>query len=789
MALGVSLSALIVAPASVFAQDSLSADQADGIGDIVVTAQRREQRLTEVPISVQAVSPQTLSRAVVVTTNDLLKLTPSVGFVQGASPATGSVVMRGVASIAAEGGVQPSTAVVIDEVPVSRQGEFVTDFGDVERIEVLRGPQGTLFGKNATAGVINIVNKKPSDRYEGSIEGGYTTDGEKLLRGVVNIPLSDSIRTRFNAYWRKQSGLLENRGTLLQSGIYKDTGLTDNYGFAAKIAVDLSDDVDILLSGDVSRQRSGYGSNIVLLPNTGASRAVQLANGVVVDRNHPSIISDAGADSISKFWGVSAALTARLSDFATLKSITSYRRYENDYVSDADSGPWGAWRGVGLIKPELGYPILYVMEANGGLPRAPNNTGYFSNETRINFSTDSLDIVAGTFVQLLHDYKHNTVPTISNPPSGIRTLSDTVLDADVDDDVYSAFADATFKVSDTLSLFGGLRYSYEKLKVDYRRVRYVGAAFDPLTLQPTVPGILETNQQKDSVKNLSGRAGVRFEPSRGHSYYASFARGYKGPAADISRTAFLADQFLKPEIATAFEVGTKHELFDNQVMLNIAAFWQKTEDVQQSSRAPDGGIGSRLQNAGNIVAYGTEIDLTARITPAFRLDGGVAYAHAEYRKLFNACYGGQTAAQGCGFDINGDGVIAGAEASSQNLSGTRANGAPRWAWNVAANYDVTLPESIPFDAFVRVAYSYQGMVQHGLNVDPLTREPSHGSLDATIGLTGRENRWQLLLYGRNLTNDIWYARLSAADNFIGRLFGSFTRDIERYGGIQLKVNF
>jgi iron complex outermembrane receptor protein len=761
-----------------------------GVGDIVVTAQRREQRLTEVPISVQAVGAQALARAAFATTNDLLKLTPSVSFVAGASPATSSVVMRGIASIGAEGGVQPSTAVVVDEVPVSRQGEFVTDFGDVERIEVLRGPQGTLFGKNATAGVINIVNKKPSDRYEGSVEGGYTTDDEKLLRGVVNIPLGDRVRTRFNAYWRQQDQLLDNNATLIQSGNYKGTGGNESYGFAAKVAVDITDDVDILLAGDVSRQRSALGSNIVLLGDTNpALNALQTQYGIVVDRDHPSITNDAGSDSISKFWGVSGTLNARLSDTLSLKSVTSYRRYVNDYVSDSDSGPWGAWRGVGLINANLGYPVLYVMEANGGLPRAPNKTGYFSNETRFNYSTDSLDLIAGTFVQLLKDYKHNSVPTISNPASGIRRLSDTIVDANVNDDVYSVFADATYKIVDTVSLFGGLRYSHEKLKADYQRVVYSAVPFDPITLQPTVPGVLQTTAQQVTVNNLSGRAGVRFQPSRSHSYYASFSRGYKGPATDVSRSAFISNIFLKPEIATAFEVGTKHDLFDNRVNLNVSLFWQKTKDIQQASRAPDGGLGTRLQNAGDIVAYGTEIEMAARVTSAFRIDAALAYAHAEYRNLFNACYVGQTAATGCGFDINGDGVLAGAETSSQNLSGSRANGAPRWAANIAANYDVTLPENIPFDAFVRVAYAYQGMVQHGLQNDPLTREPSHGSLDATLGIVGKENQWQLLIYGRNLTNEVFYSRVNVADNFIGRVFGNITRDIKRYGGVQLKVSF
>lgn len=785
---GVGASALLASPA--IAQTAVdknapasTTQDAGGIADIVVTAQRREQRLTEVPISVQALSSKTLTRAVFTTTNDLIKLTPSLSFTQGASPGTGSVAIRGIASIAQEGGVQPSTAVVVDEVPVSRQGEFVADFGDVERIEVLRGPQGTLFGKNATAGVINIVNHRPTDHYEGSVEGGYTTDGEKLLRGMVNIPLSSSVHGRVNAYWRNQSGLLDNRATLVQGANYKKTGGSESYGVAGKIAVNLSDKVDVLFGADVSKQRSNMGSLVILQADTSpALGAIQQAAGVVADHDHPFINSDSGADSDAKVWGVSANVTARLSDAVSLKSITSYREYDNDYVTDADSGPWGAWRGVGVLPNPFGYPFVYVMEANGGLPRAPERTKYFSQEVRLNYTNSRFDILVGGFTQLFTNRKHNSVPFIGNfLGNGTLFYTDNVVDARVVDNVYSAFIDTTYKTSDTLSIFGGLRYTREELQLNYSRTDYFTPVFDPRTLQPA-GGTVTSFAPATSKNNLSGRAGIRFTPSAEHSYYASFSRGYKGPATDISRAATAAKAFLKPEIATAFELGTKHQLFDNRLMVNLAVYHQTTQDIQQSALLANT-TQTQLQNAGDIRAYGAELDLSGRPNPDFQIDGSVSYVHAEYRGLVNSAYPGMSGTDARCLAATGGVCV------KQDLTGTRANGSPRWAASISGTYDIHFPERVPFNAFIRAGYNYTGAIQYGLTADPLLREPGHGSLDVSLGIIGRDNTWQVTIYGRNLTNEVFYSNLSVADNFIGRKFGNFTRDIRRYGGVMLKASF
>jgi len=761
------------------AEPGARATESEGtLGEIVVTAQRRSQRLTEVPMSVQAVDSATLSRIGLSSSVEFLKLTPSVNFVSGFTPAATSVTIRGISSIAQEGGVQPSTAVVVDDVPLAKQGEFLSDFNDVERVEILRGPQGTLFGKNATAGVINIVNKKPSAAYEGSIEGGYSTDDEKLVRGIINIPFGDKVRTRFNAFYRDLPGTIENRASLYNGGRYKDANGERTYGFAGKIAADLGDSADLLLSADYFRQRSTFGANVILQPDTAPFLAAsQQAAGVVADPDHPFVVSDNPSYSTVRGYGVSLTLNAELSEGLSIHSTTAYRDYFYDANTDADGGPWGGWQGVGFI-PAPFYPAVYIVTPNGGIPRAPDGTRYWSEELKLNYSNERVDFVGGAYVQLLTNKRHNSVPYILYFFGGPGYLNNSI-DSKISDDVYSAFGDLTYKLAPTLSVFGGLRYTIEKLSVKYHRNSWFGLTtdtFDPIALAPTAaPDQVVAFDLDKTQRNLSGRAGLRFAPDSQHSYYASYSRGYKGPAVDVSRVSIATNAFLKPEIVNSFEVGTKHILFDNRATANLAVFRQTVKDIQQAALIP-GTTTARLQNAGDLRSYGVELDLSAQATTALRFDAGLAYVHAEYQDFFNACYVGQTVAQGC---LNG----------TQDETGVRAITQPRFSGSLAAVYNLTLPDSMPFDMFFRAGVTYKSKTPYGLNNDPLLVQRRYALVDAQIGLTGREDRWQLLLYVKNLTNKAYASQLQEADNFIGRVFANYGRDYKRYGGMTLKASF
>src|SRR6266404_1130565 len=172
--------------------------QQEQLGEIIVTAQRRSERLIDVPISVQAISGDQLSTKAISDTRDLGTIAPTVNFSTGYSALSTAFSLRGVSSLALQTGMQPSTAMVVDGVALARQAEFIANLSDIDRIEILNGPQGTLFGKNSTAGVISIVTKVPTRYLEGVIEGVATNDSEYRTRGMVNVPVTEGIRLRVN---------------------------------------------------------------------------------------------------------------------------------------------------------------------------------------------------------------------------------------------------------------------------------------------------------------------------------------------------------------------------------------------------------------------------------------------------------------------------------------------------------------------------------------------------------------------------------------------------------------
>jgi iron complex outermembrane receptor protein len=197
-------------PASTPDSNGAPAPQLGELTEVVVTAQRRTERLENVPISIQAISSEQLERGGISDTRDLATISPMINFSTGNSANATAFSLRGVSSLAVQNGIQPSTAMVVDGVALARQSEFIANLADIDHIEVLNGPQGTLFGKNSTAGVINIVTKVPTDKYEALIEGLATTDSEFGGRAMANLPITDAIRIRLNGFYRDQEPLIKN---------------------------------------------------------------------------------------------------------------------------------------------------------------------------------------------------------------------------------------------------------------------------------------------------------------------------------------------------------------------------------------------------------------------------------------------------------------------------------------------------------------------------------------------------------------------------------------------------
>ena len=771
------------APSPSPAPSPAPSSQTAGLEDIVVTAQRRPQEISQVPISVQAIGEAQLARAGGRDTSALLALSPSVTYRQGASATASAFNIRGVDSTARSGGgIQPSTALVIDGVPVFRQSEFVSELFDISQIEVLRGPQGTLFGKNASAGVINVISRKPTDKLEGSVEIGGTNDEEWMARGLINLPLSDSVATRFTGAYRYQTPIIHNVGP------GPDAGGAEVYAFSGKILANVTPDTDILLSASIARRQDSYGQYVVTKPIAGAlgdlQRAISLTD---LSYGNDKISTDSPAINVIKTASIILEANWHATDKLTVTSISGLRWLKTNSQLDVDATPTGL-SFSGFSPNPLNYPINYI---NRGLIK-PEDTKYFSQELRVNYEGERVNLVAGAFYQRVRTNATNTAPLIFDgsfigKPAGQKFINETPVFYRIKDDTAAVFADITYKIFPKLSVFAGLRYTTEDLFLDYRRRNYNNvpiASLDPATLISSGPFTTTAFTATRTENNLSGRGGVQWRPTGGQNYYFSYNRGYKGPAADVGTTALATAAFTKPEIAEAWEIGTKQKMFDKRLSFSLALFDQTIKNIQQTAVIP-GTIGNALINSGDLKTKGVEFEFQFAATSNLRLSGGLSYIDGSYRGGQYACNPYQLAGlqAGCTIDANHDG-----KNETQSLTGHQAVASPRWRYVLGAEYHRDLA-FIPASAVFSVDWNWSSKTPYSVDLNPDIVEPSHGFLGASVTLTSQDKHWEFQIYGRNLTNEFYYSTVSGPTGSVGQTYGYLARDFKAYGGASLKFKF
>ena len=365
------------------------------------------------PLAVGVLNQENLERAQFSDFKDIAHLSPSVNFQDGFAPVATNFNMRGIGSYAFTGGIQPSVAVVVDGVPLARAGEFIIDLADVQRIEILRGPQGTLFGRNSTGGAINVIRNAPTEEFEASLELVATDDDEITTRGMISGPLSDSVRGRVVGLWSERDGFIENLGP--GGG---DLGNMDQFAFLAKLEFDLGDRGSVLLSADISDREHGFSPQIADIGEvlrgigdvTGEARALALGSGDLAAGR--AILADPFVTAVSKVGdaneneasGFSATVDYEISDSVRFKSITSWRDFTDLNNPDVD--------GTQAEPNNFLMPIISASTSNG-----PNYGGsgpythtrnvqadYWAQEFLLEGETDAFNWTVGGFYQ---DYEEN----------------------------------------------------------------------------------------------------------------------------------------------------------------------------------------------------------------------------------------------------------------------------------------------------------------------------------------------------------------------------------------------
>lgn len=735
-------------------------DEANGGGleEIIVTAQKREQNLQDVAVAVSAITSEAIVTKGITQFENLVTASPGLTITQGTIPTASSINLRGIGTSAFSISVEPSVAVVVDDVAVLQQAQAFANLVDIERIEVLRGPQGTLFGKNASAGAINIVTKGPTDTLTGRVAATVTTDEEYRIEAGLSGPLGENAGFRINAFYGDREGYVRNLATGTKQGA------NESWGVRGKISLEPTDNLTVSISADHSvSEGNGSPRTLRTVSPTATIFGTPIASsliGLTPSRDNLQVRQNIDTYTRSEQSTVSGRAALELGA-VDLISITSYQTWNFKFVEDFDA----------IAAPIFG-------NANGLVQSSPFNSKYFAQEFRlVSSSPSSFQYLLGLFYA-----NGRTKRTFERGPSGPLTAN---WAADAGTKTYAAFAQATYDLTERTHVDAGLRFNRETIDVSFqRRNRPAVAPANNAVCLDTCFGVGADNQ-------VTGKIALRQDLSDGVMAYASFSTGYKGQGFDVSTgfTPARAANPVKPETSRSYEIGFKSRFLDNKVQLNVTAFLVDYDNFQAQSVVvmPDLSAQFQLNNVGKLRTKGVELELQARPTSTLSFDFGAAYTDAVVTSFPQAnCYTGQTAAQGC-FDVDGAGP---GTLTAQNLAGKRLANSPKFKFNVSATYDILL-ESLPFNAFVNLDYRYQTAVNFDLAQNPLFVEPAFGILNGSVGIKeSGTGAYRLSLFAVNLFDKQY------ASNVGGVVGGPPTavnqvvsRDARRYFGIRGSYNF
>jgi iron complex outermembrane receptor protein len=736
--------------------------------EVIVTSTKRAERLQDVPVSVTALTSDVLDRNNVRELDDLVNLSPALTVGYGSQPGNFSISMRGIGTFSNGIAVESDVAVVIDDVPIGFQAAAFKDLIDVERVEVLRGPQSTLFGKSAIAGVLNIATSPPTHELTGKVSAFATDDHEKRAGFTVSGPLSDTLRARLTVSDSEFDGLITNLTTGKRvggsSGLTTTAKLewtpTENVTFSLAPRLNINHStccvspITSLTPGLFYQGEPGFPASSVL-----AGIPIGPDNHFIRNDTRPS-----GGDS--KTYGGTGRIDYNFSDDSVLKghtfsSITSADKWRMFDYQDIDGTD---------VPFLLGFPVANPSGINSGA----SIRGSFHAESR----TQELRLTSPGETRLRYVgglwYAHNDLDRFLDRGPVLQLSRYLAQSTNTN---YAAYTQATYDLTEKLSLIGGARFNRQK--IDY--------VYDRYTVTPNLH-LSGANQESAITK----RVGVQYKWTPDVMTFATFSTGYKGQAYDLVSTfdARSASQMPVPhETAKNYELGIKSTLFDHRVYLNATLFNADFHGFQTSvtSFLPDGTFLTFLNSVGHLRTRGLELDGAARVTEHFSLNGSFAYTDATVVEFPNGpCYGGQTLDQGCFTDATNSRV--------QNLAGKRLNNVPKYKLNLGGEYSHALP-STTWEGFVGFAYRWQDDVNFSLSQDPRTIQKAYGIADLSLGVNDSDGHYKVSLFAKNLFDKRYTQSIGNTTSGFSGVTGAtgstwgVPRAAWRYLGARIDVNF
>jgi iron complex outermembrane receptor protein len=727
---------LLAMSTSAFAQ---TAPDSIALDEVVVTAQKRAENVQNVPLAVSVVTARQLESAGVKEFTDVSRVAPSLTIRQADQPINASVALRGIGTFAYGIGVEPSVAVQLDDVPVSFQARAFSDLTDVERIEVLRGPQSTLYGKSASAGLINIYTRDPSAKF--SVLANVLATDDHEYRGAVSLsgPIGETLGYRISASRSEYDGNVKN----LYDG--KKINGRDETSIRGKLVWRPIDDLKVTLGASYidgvatsNATMRVYTPGATLRGTPGLTSNVTMP-GVVAGDENLTVSNDTPPYAKSEGFGQSLKVEYELPKDFSLVSITSHDQFRLDDQLDSDRTSYAPIKNAqgGYFKAKANTQEVRLLSPGDGSFRYTLGLFYGDNDLRRSFKRGPFFSQAQWYAQATSENK-------------------------------AAFGQGEWTFLPKTTAIVGLRYQKEDIGYYFNDIYNGNAKF--------------SGSASDS--SATYRLGLRQQVNDDVMLFGSFATGHKGQTYDLT-TGFNQARAdvgpIKPETSDSFEAGIKSQLLDHRIQLNGTVFHVKYDDYQAQGIDTIGGTQNfRLTNVGKVLTKGVEIEATAIATRELRFNASVAYVDAKITSFPKAaCWPGQTAAQGC---------VAGSP-SFQDLKGATLPNAPKWKLN--AGMDFTQPIR-DYEMLFSAAYAYQTKVNFSLNTDPGTVQKAYGVVNVSGGFRKPGTGYQVVAFVNNVF-DKGYG-VNGANQFGN--FGSQTvtelqpaRDFHRYAGVRLSLSY
>jgi iron complex outermembrane receptor protein len=729
---------------AIIASLSTGANAQPMLEEVIVTARKRAQSLQDVPVSVSVVSGDLIKEGVITHFSDVAAQTPNFNMAQF-NIGEPQYFIRGVGSTLDSAGSDPAVATFVDEVYVGRSGGASTDLYDLERIEILRGPQGTLFGKNVVGGAISVYTRRPTEDFEGSLNVSLGNYDLSVLQGALSGPIADGVSGRLVGSWRKRDeGYVEN---VLDGEEYQDE---ENMSLRGQLLLRPTDRLQILVGADYSEDdQAGNCRNV---------NNLELNDPLGLAAVYPPIIAATTGGDVRKCASpVQGEQTRDIAggqvrvewelDSMTLTSISAYRDMDYDHLEDLAGMPTGV------------TPFNLADGVN-------ESSEQFSQELRLSSNGDGrLSWLAGAFYMEEEIDRSERFTGEFGPPlvpgAAVLLNGDVAFTQNAETTSYAVFGQIGYQFNDAWSLTVGSRYNYDEKDIAQGLLNFEDPAFDTAVLAGTlgvpaavIEGLFAPQQAvvlgvpvnsptnlgafaatgdvsvlnfpysidaDDDWDEVTSSASINWAYNDDSMLYLSWSQGYKsGAFVSSTTTPEAAATPLDPEIATNYELGLKTEFWDNRLRLNASLFTMEYEDLQVFRL-----VGTRLVGANaEATSEGLELDVTALLTENWILQFNYAYLDAEY-------------------DTFEDGV--------NDFSGNTLPRAPEDSYFIRSSYVWNLPGASELEFIA--SYAYTGEFQFEASNQPAAEEDGYGLWDASLSWRDAGERWEVRAWGRNLDDE------------------------------------